>query len=135
MININELPKSVTTPAICRDADDFLKFVMVWMFTSYANSDLDIPPEVQADGLRSLLHDYLALALQGKIEPFEVTKNKDDVEAFRTVSLLLTQRMMNNTDIPFKEEDGRIKFDIPEMFEDLGRDLNSAIDKELHGKD
>ena len=135
MININELSKSVTTPAICRDADDFLKFVMAWMFTSYANSKLDIPPEIQADGLRNLLHDYLALTLQGKIEPFEVTKNEEEVEAFREVSLIITQRMMNNTDIPFKEENGRIKFDLPGMFKGLGRDLNNAIDKELHGKD
>lgn len=33
------------------------------------------------------------------------------------------------------EEDGRVKFDLPEMFKNLGRDLNHAIDKELHGKD
>lgn len=133
MININELPKSVTAPAICRDADDFLKFVMVYIFTS--NTGADILGEIQADGLRSLLHDYLALVLQGKVAPFEVTKDKGEVEAFREVSLFITQRMMNNTDIPFKEENGRIKFDLPEMFKDLGRDLNHAIDKELHGKD
>lgn len=133
MININELPKSVTTPAICRDADDFLKIIMVYIFASKAGAD--IPGEIQADGLRSILHDYLALVLQGKVAPFEVTKDKSEVEAFRAVSLFLTQKIMNNTDIPFKEENGRIKFDLPEMFKNLGRDLNSAIDKELHGKD
>lgn len=133
MINMKELPKSVTTPAICRDADDFLKFIMIYVFTS--STDANIPGEVQADGLRSLLHDYLALVLQGKVAPFEVTKDKGEVEAFREVALRLTQRMMDNTDIPFKEENGRIKFDLPEMFKNLGRDLNSAIDKELHGKD
>lgn len=133
MINMNELPKAVTTPAICRDADDFLKFIMVYVAASGA--EIDIPGEIQADGLRSLLHDYLALVLQGKVAPFEVTKDKGEVEAFREVSLLITQRMMDNTDIPFKEENGRVKFDLPEMFKDLGRDLNSAIDKELHGKD
>lgn len=133
MININELPKSVTTPAICRDADDFLKIIMVYIYASRAGAD--IPGEIQANGLRSVLHDYLALVLQGKVAPFQVTKDKGEVEAFREVSLIITQRMMDNTDIPFKEEDGRIKFDLPEMFEDLGRDLNNAIDKELHGKD
>lgn len=133
MININELPKSVTTPAICRDADDFLKFIMVYIFAS--RTEADIPGEIQADGLRSMLHDYLALVLQGKVAPFEVTKDKGEVEAFREVSLLVTQRMMNNTNVPFKEEDGRMKFDLPEMFKVLGRDLNNAIDKELHGKD
>lgn len=133
MININELPKSVTTPAICRDADDFLKIIMVYVVAS--STEADIPGEIQADGLRSILHDYLALVLQGKVAPFEVTKDKGEVEAFRELSLLITQRVMDNTDIPFKEEDGRIKFDIPEMFKNLGRDLNSAIDKELHGKD
>lgn len=133
MININELPKSVTTPAICRDADDFLKFVMIYVVTSKTGAD--IPSEIQADGLRSMLHDYLALVLQGKVAPFEVIKDEEEVEAFREVALLTTQRMMNNTDIPFKEEDGRIKFDLPEMFKGLGRDLNNAIDKELHGKD
>lgn len=133
MININELPKSVTTPAICRDADDFLKFIMIYAFAS--SIGVDIPGEVQADGLRTLLHDYLALVLQGKVAPFQTTKNEEEVEAFREVSLNITQRMMDNTDIPFKEENGRIKFDLPEMFKGLGRDLNSAIDKELHGKD
>lgn len=133
MINIKELPKTVTTPAICRDADDFLKFIMIYMFAS--STGVDIPGEIQADGLRGLLHDYLALVLQGKVAPFKVTKNEGEVEAFRDVSILVTQRMMNNTDIPFKEEDGRIKFDLPEMFKNLGRDLNNAIDKELHGKD
>lgn len=133
MININELPKSVTTPAICRDADDLLKFVMVYVFASRTGAD--IPSEIQADGLRSMLHDYLALVLQGKVAPFEVVKDEGEVEAFREVSIIFTQRMMANTDIPFKEEDGRIKFDLPEMFKDLGKDLNNAIDKELHGKD
>ena len=133
MINIKKLPKTVTTPAICRDADDLLKFAMVYIFASSTRAD--IPGEVQADGLRSLLHDYLALVLQGKVAPFEVTKDEGEVEAFREVSLFITQKMMDNTDIPFKEEDGRIKFDLPEMFKDLGRDLNNAIDKELHGKD
>jgi len=132
MININELPKSVTTPAYCRDADDFLKIIMVYIFASKAGAD--IPGDVQADGLRSVLHDYLALVLQGKVAPFEVTKDEEEVEAFREVALLITQRMMDNTDVPFKEEDGRVKFDLPEMFKDLGRDLDNAIDKELHGK-
>ena len=133
MININELSKSVTTPAICRDADDFLKIIMVYVVAS--ETGVDIPGEIQADGLRSILHDYLALVLQGKVAPFEVAKDKGEVEAFREMALLLTQRMMDNTDIPFKEEDGRIKFDLLEMFKDSGMDINSAIDKELHGKD
>lgn len=133
MIDIKKLPKIVTTPAICRDADDLLKLIVVYIYAS--RTEADIPGEVQADGLRSLLHDYLALVLQGKVAPFEVTKEKGEVEAFREVSLFITQKMMDNTDIPFREEDGRIKFDLPEMFKDLGRDLNNAIDKELHGKD
>lgn len=133
MIDIKKLPKTVTTPAICRDADDLLKFIMVYVYASRTMTE--IPGEIQADGLRSLLHDYLALVLQGKVAPFEVTKDESEVEAFRTVSLIITQKMMDNTDIPFKEEDGRIKFDLSEIFKDLGRDLNNAIDKELHGKD
>lgn len=133
MININELSKLVTTPAVCRDADDLLKLIMVYIYAS--RSGADIPGEVQADGIRSLLHDYLALVLQGKVAPFEVTKDESEVEAFKEVSLIITQKMMDNTDIPFKEEDGRIKFDLPEIFKDLGGDLNNVIDKELHGKD
>ena len=124
-----ELPNSVIKPLVCRDRDDFTKY-----FMSLANIFSDVNNDATKkenyeffiDSAKYLLHEYLALVLSGKLDPYKMEFNSEEdarkcTEEFREGMLEITMKMMEKG-VPFKEcEDGRsrIMFDkLKEEFED-----------------
>lgn len=125
-----KFPKEVTTPVVCRDGDDFVKFMASFVMIHSAESGM--PHEVFASGLKHLLHEYLALSLQGELEPYRASPDKKTTELFRDGMLTLAEKMMPN--VPMKEEGGRVKIDVDAVFKKQGENPINSLIRRKDGK-
>ena len=115
--------KSLATPLVCENRDDFTKY-----FYSLARV-ISHPPkgesmqshmEFTIEGLQILMHEYLALVMNEKIEPYyiEFASEKDKEESMRVFrqGMLEITEQLSKSGVPMQEtEDGRMEI----MFDDL----------------
>lgn len=118
-----KFPKSVTTPAICRDGDDFAKLLLAFCLDPPG----DMPFLTFAAGVRQLLHEYLALVLRGDIEPYKDTPNESTVKDFRELASHITQLLIQEDPTMIKEVDGRMTIDFDGIFQSRGRDPKDSF--------
>lgn len=123
MIDINTLPKDATAPVVCRNADDFLKFLA---FSVTLMSD-GMPPDALSSGLRYLLHEYLALVLRGDLRPYQAAPDSDTVKLFREAMVNFTEFLLNNGSVPMKEVNGTFEFDLDTIYNARGGDPSCSI--------
>ena len=122
VVKVKDL-ESLATPLVCRDRDDFTKY-----FYSLAKV-ISTPPddrtkqehiEFTIDGLQILMHEYLALVMNGKIEPYYIKfgseKDREEtIRVFREGMLCITGQLAQSG-VPMQEtDDGRMEI----MFDDL----------------
>ncbi len=128
-IRVKNLP-GIATPLVCRDKDDFTKY-----FFSLAKV-ITRPPEEASDkdnvefmieGMQILCHEYLALVLNGKIEPYNIEygsekDRRESIAAFRQCMLEITERMMKSG-VKMNEDDGRYKIDFEDLLKNGGKEF------------
>lgn len=114
---------SIATPLVCRDKDDFTKY-----FFSLARV-FNRPPEGSTEkenveftieGMQILCHEYLALIMSGKMEPYYMEfgsehDREESVAAFRQGMLEITGRLMKAGVQMEEANDGRYKIDFEEL--------------------
>lgn len=106
MIDISKLSEDVTTPRLCQDKDDFYKFIMTTALTAKCQTG-----EAMVLGLRLLLHEYMALVLQGELPPYSLE------EVPETFTKQFCEMIFNVTEyaiaqgVPTKEENGKMVLD------------------------
>lgn len=109
MINLEEFIKKypgVEKPLFCQDVDDFYKLAFGTIVTA---EDQSIG--AMTVGMKIILHDYLALILQGGFSPIILSQPPAWFqERFRETILAVTEQLQK-ADIPMKEEDGKMKVD------------------------
>lgn len=106
MIDVAKLPKAVTTPNVCEDAQDFYKLFLSQIAT--------LPPEERdhyANGVRIIMHEYLALVLSGKLKPYKDKIGKRAKKDFRELIHAINEVLVESG-VPMKEEDGKIILDL-----------------------
>lgn len=121
--------KEIVEPLFCRDVDDFTKYFLS-LANIFANQDngKDKKENIEffIDSIKYILHEYLSLVLNGKLDPYKMSFGSDEdkkacVGMFREGMMEITMKMMEHG-VPFKEcEDGRsrIMFDkLKKEFED-----------------
>lgn len=116
-MNDNWMPKTLKgkdlTPQLCDNEHEFYKFYA--LLTTMMSPDGDDRMFFSV-GVRILLHEYLALVVGGKMDPYELGfADKDDKERFKMAMAKYTE-ILQEMGVPFKEEDnGVMAFDYDEV--------------------
>lgn len=101
------------TPQFCENEHEFYNFYA--LLTTMISPDSD-DRMFFSIGVRILLHEYLALVVGGKMDPYEVgSVDREDKERFRMAMAKYTE-ILQEVGVPFKEEDnGVMAFDYDEV--------------------
>lgn len=115
-----KLENRAFTPMFCRDGDDFIKLVFVTLMAFANDEEGDV--EAMTLGTRVMLHEYLALVLNGELEPFTFSDEfvEQETPGFRhtmhlaNVALASAGIQMNETD------DGKMEIDYDALMKMFG---------------
>ena len=111
-IRVKDL-NAIATPLVCRDRDDFTKLFLavVWTISEKGAKNKD-GVGFNIESLQILLHEYLALIMKGRLEPYYIKfasekDQEESVNAFRESMLMISERLMKSG-VPMHEtSDGR----------------------------
>lgn len=104
-----QVSENIVTPQVAKSEDDFLKLFMAEVMFQCEN--IDPSPDGYTGRIKSLLHDYLALVLTGKIKPYEVTMEGITNYARKTIQMMT--QLCAKSGVPTKETDkGELEIDL-----------------------
>lgn len=113
------MPKTIRgkdiKPAFCQDQNDFHKLFFAEVRANIGYTPDDLPYILF--GTRLLLHEYLGLVLEGKLDPYEVEKEAVDreMEGFKETMNHINEVLVK-AGVPVKEgENGKVVFDYEEL--------------------
>lgn len=113
------LPEGCDTPAYCKDYDEFHK-----LFFSFVQMASDNTEEACAvvSSMRAMFHDYLALVVSGKMDPYLLSKEeiacneKDFRELMCEINTILAEG-----GVPLEEDKGgRLRIDYDSLSKKVG---------------
>ena len=124
-----KLESKALTPMFCRDGDDFIKLTFMTLMAFASDEEGEV--ESMTTGTRVLLHEYLALVLNGELEPFTFSDEFVEMETpgFRdamhlaNVALASVGVQMNETD------DGKMEIDYDALMKGLGSSMDHCAVK------
>lgn len=104
------LPDKIADTHFCKDRDDFYKLVLAQI-----RAAADDPEEAAflTTGIRLICHEYLALVLSKKLEPYDVPEEwvKREQSGFRATMDYINE-FLAKTGIPLREgENGKVNID------------------------
>lgn len=107
--------KKLEAPAFCEDKSDFCKLLISTV--KAASGDDYEDAAFFTMGMRIICHEYLALVLSGKMEPFSLPEEfvKKERDHFHDI-MHLENEMLQKGGVPLKEgENGKVEIDIEEI--------------------
>ena len=107
--------KKLEGPAFIENESDFYK-VLISMVKIMSKGDYD-DAEFFTMGMRIICHEYLALVLSGKMDPFTLPKEfvEREKETFKDL-INFENVMLQKAGVPmFEGEKGKIEIDVEEM--------------------
>lgn len=110
-----KLPVEIAEPSFCENESEFYK-IFVSQVKVASNGDTE-EAMFFTMGIRILCHEYLALVLSGKMEPFTLPNEfvEREKKFFRDL-IHFENEMMQKAGVPLKEgEDGKVDIDIEEL--------------------
>ena len=125
------LSKKATTPILCRDKDEFVKFFMqlanVFSTKEGTKEERQRDMEMTIGALKLLLHEYISLVLRCGMDPYNVEFGSDEdrdkmLQEFREGMLDITEHMIRQG-VPMEEcPDGRSRI----MFDELKKEFKNG---------
>lgn len=131
------LPNELRNPMFCKDKDDFVKFFFVLSGRFSKNFEIVdnngngmTTTKVTIESMRMLLHEYMALVLSGKMEPylFDYASEEDKelcLKAFRDMCLDATGAMMESG-VTMKEVNGKYQIDYDSLKQNGDMEFGNA---------
>lgn len=119
-----KLNKRAFDPMFCRDGDDFIKLVFVTLTAFAGDEEGDI--DSMSIGTRVILHEYLALVLNGELEPFVFDDEfiKQETPGFRQ-AMHLANVVLASAGIKMNEtDDGKMEIDYGVLMKEFGYSMD-----------
>lgn len=104
-----QVSENIVIPQVAETEDEFLKLLLAEIMFQCEN--IDPSPDGYTRRIKSLLHDYLALVLTGKIKPYEVTMTGKTNYARKVIQMM--SQLCVKSGVPTKETDkGELEIDL-----------------------
>lgn len=118
-----QLEDRIAEPYFCEDRGDFYKLCLA---NCHAFTDDMEDSEYFAFFIRLVCHEYLALVLSKKIEPYEMSKEvvEHEMPGFKQMLGLMNEVIVGAGVPTYESDDGKIKIDYDEMDKIMGKEDN-----------